>query len=598
MDDRLPGTDAPVHGDYQDFWREGLRKALAAHVQIPQTSPETKAAVRRQATLLIERGQRLVQQSRSATAIPLFESAVRLAPDNAEAHYGLGVACLDRNLLPEAQANFHRATMLRPDYAQAHFNLAIAFDLQGLAGPAIQSYGAALAYAPDTNEAHHKLAQARFRMGELLFDVDRLTEAAEVCRAVMATSPYTTMARLSEARLFTIEQDWGAAIAALHRVLAHEPTCGPAFEQLGAISATTGNFDEALAYFRQAVAVSPRYTLAWLGLVTTTKITGDDAELIDQIRALLRNETLSDPERVQLHFALGKAMDDLGDYAKAMQHFDMANRIRSLRLQFPRLRLAQLIERMITTFTAEFFAERVELAVADRRPILILGMPRSGTTLVEQIVSSHPRVAAGGELPFWGDRGAAWEVGEIDPLSADGSARIAADYSTLLDRISSSAARVTDKMTFNFLWVGMIHALFPNAAIIHCQRNPVDTCLSIYANHFKTPMPFAAERRNLVHYFREYLRLMAHWRTVLPADRFLEVDYEALVSKPEAVTQQMIAFCDLDWDDRCLSPELNARPVRTSSLWQVRQPIYRSGLERWRRYAPWLGELRELLTSE
>ena len=539
-----------------------------------------------------------MQQSRSAAAIPLFEKAVRLDPNNAEAHYGLGVACLDRNLLPQAQASFHQATMLRPNYTQAHFNLATTFDLQGLAGPAIQSYRTALAHTPNVPEAHHKLAQARFRLGELLFDEGRGTEAAEICRAVIAASPDTTMARLSEARLFMIEEDWGAASAALRRVIAHDPTCGPAFEQLGAISATTGNFDEALAYFRQAVAVSPRYTSSWLSLVFAKKVTGDDSALIDQIKALLRNETLTDPERVQLHFALGKAMDDLGDYGEAMRHFDMANRIRSPRLLFNRLHLARHIERMITTFTADFFAERHELAVADRRPILILGMPRSGTTLVEQIVSSHPEVAAGGELPFWGDRIAAWEAGEIDPLSADGAARITADYSAVLDSISSDAARVTDKMTFNFLWIGMIHALFPNAAIIHCQRNPVDTCLSIYANHFKTPIPFAAERRNLVHYYREYLLLMAHWRAVLPPDSFLEVDYEALVSNPEAVTRQMIAYCGLDWHDACLSPELNERAVRTSSLWQVRQPINRSGSERWRRYEPWLGELRELLPSE
>jgi tetratricopeptide (TPR) repeat protein len=602
MAGRSSETDETLQGDYTDWWRDGLREALAAHVQNSRASPESEAAARRQAarqaTLLIENGQRLVQQARSAAAIPLFEKAIRLDPDNAEAHYGLGVACLDCKFLPQAQASFHQATLLRPNYTQAHFNLAITFDLQGLAGPAIQNYRAALAHTPDEPKADDKLAQARSRLGELLFDEGRNTEAAEICRAVMATSPGTTMARLSEARLFMIKEDWSAASAALRHAIAHDPTCGPAFEQLGAISATTGHFDEALAYFRQAVAVSPRYTSAWLSLVFTKKVTGDDAVLIDQIKALLRNETLTDPERVQLYFALGKAMDDLGDYGEAMQHFDMANRIRSPRARFNRLHLARHIERMITTFTADFFAERHELAVAGRRPILILGMPRSGTTLVEQIVSNHPEVAAGGELPFWCDCLAAWEAGEIDPLSADGAARITADYSAVLGGVSSDAARVTDKMPFNFLWVGMIHALFPNAAIIHCRRNPVDTCLSIYTNHFKTPAPFVVERRDLVHYYREYLRLMTHWRAVLPADRFLEVDYEALVNNPEAVTRRMIAFCGLGWDDACLSPELNERAVSTSSLWQVRQPINRSGLERWRRYEPWLGELRELLPSE
>jgi tetratricopeptide (TPR) repeat protein len=603
--DRMSGSDATLQGDdagLQPFWREDLRQALAARARTPQASPESEAAARRQAARraarLIEDGQRLVQQSRSAAAIPVFERAVRLDPDNPEAHYGLGVACLAHGALPQAQAGFHQATILRPDYTQAHFNLATIFDLQGMAGAASESYRAALAHTPNVPEADDKLAQARDRLAELLFSEGHGTEAAEVYRAVMAASPDTTRARLSEARVFTIEEDWVAASAALRRVVAHDPSCGPAFEQLGAISAADGKIDEALGYFRQAVAVSPHHTTAWLSLVSARKITADDAGLIDRIKALLRSRTLTDPGRVQLQFALGKAMEDLGDYAEAMRHFDVANRIRSPRLQFDRAHLARHVERMITTFTADFLAGDDELAAGDHRPIFILGMPRSGTTLVEQIVSSHPEVAAGGELPFWVERGAAWDAGDIDPLSADGAARIAADYSAVLDGISSDAPRVTDKLTFNFLWVGMIHALFPNAAIIHCRRNPVDTCLSIYTNLFKTPMPFAAERRNLVDCYREYVRLMAHWRVVLPADRFLEVDHEALVSDPEPVTRQIIGFCGLAWDDACLRPELNQRAVRTSSLWQVRQPINRSGLERWRRYQPWLGELRELLAGE
>ena len=605
VDDWTPGSNATLQGNYSDvqpLWRRDLQQVLASHVRNSHASPGSEAGARgqavRQAALLIRNGQRLVLQSRPTAAIPMFEKAVQLDPNNAEAHYGLGVACLDRSLLPRAQASFQQATVLRPDYTQAYFNLAVTLDLQGFAGPAIQSYRAALAHPPDMPEAHHKLVQARFRLGELLFDEGRGKEAVEVCRAVIAASPGTTMAGLSEARLFLIEENWVAASAALRRVISHDPTCGPAFEQLGAVTAASGNFDEALGYFRQAVAVSPRHTLAWLSLVTVKKISGEDAALIDQINTLLRDETLTDPGRVQLHFALGKAMDDLGEYEKAMRHFDTANRMRSMRLLFNRLHLTRHIERMITTFTKDFLAERHDWAVADQRPILILGMPRSGTTLVEQILSSHPDVVAGGELPFWGECRTAWEAGEINPLSTDGAARIAADYRAVLNSISSCAACVTDKMTFNFLWAGMIHAIFPNATIIHCRRNPVDTCLSIYTHHFKTPMPFAAERRNLVHCYLDYLRLMTHWRAVLPANHFLEVDYEVLVDNPAAVARQMIAFCGLEWDDACLRPELNKRAVWTSSLWQVRQPINRSGLERWRRYEPWLGELRQLLPSD
>ncbi len=537
------------------------------------------------------RGRRLVEQDQAAAAIPLLEKAVQLDPDNATAHYNLGVAYLTCRSLPQAAASLQRATELRPDFVQAHFNLAIAFDSQGLAGPAIESYRATIVHAPDRAEAHN-------RLGELLVGQARIAEAAASFRAAADCCPGTTLARLNEARLHTIEGNLVAARQALHAVVALDPGCSKAMELLGVIATTAGEFDEAVAQFSQAIAVNPQQIISYLSLVNAKKITSEDAALLDRMRALLQDRTQSDPQRVLLHFGLGKAMDDLRDYAGAMRHFDAANRIRSPLLVFDRWQLTRQVERMIATFTAGSFAERRDLAVDDRRPIFILGMPRSGTTLVEQIVSSHPSVAAGDELTFWGERGTDWERGKIDPLSAAGASRAAADYIAVLDGISAEAPRITDKMPFNFLWLGLIHTLFPNAAIIHCRRNPVDVCLSIFTRNFQTPMVFAAERRNLVHYYRQYERMMDHWRAVLPAGRMLEVDHETLVGDPEAGTRRLVEFCGLEWDDACLRPELNERAVRTASSWQVRQPINKSGLERWRRYEPWLGELRELLPSQ
>lgn len=537
------------------------------------------------------RGARLILQNQPMVAIPLLQQAVQLEPGNAKAHYSLGLACLNCRLLPQAVASFRQATALQPNYVHAHFSLAIALDLLGLPGAAIESYRSATVHAPNLAEAHDRLA-------ELLVEQGRIAEAIESYRAAIAASPDTTLARLNEARLMLVEQNFAAAKEALRRTVALDPACSKAMEMLGAIAAGNGEFDEAVGYFSQAVAMNPQQIISYLSLANSKKVTKDDAELLDRMTGLLQDNTLSDPERVIIHFALGKAMDDLRDYAEAMRHFDAANRIRSPQMILDRRSLAQRIDRMITTFTPSFFIERRDLAVDDRRPVFILGMPRSGTTLVEQIVSSHPTVAGGGELPFWLERGAAWERGEIDPLSPDGASSLTAEFAAVLSAISPDAARVTDKMPFNYFRAGLIHTLFPNAAIIHCRRNPVDVCLSIYTRRFQTPMSFAAERRNLVHFYREYERLMAHWRAVLPADRFLEVDYEALVGDPEAGTRRLIAFCGLEWDDACLRPELNERVVRTASLWQVRQPINKAGLERWRRYEPWLGELKELLPSE
>jgi len=171
------------------------------------------------------------------------------------------------------------------------------------------------------------------------------------------------------------------------------------------------------------------------------------------------------------------------------------------------------------------------------------------------------------------------------------------NYLRLLRGIAPDALRVTDKMPFNFLWVGLVHALLPRARIVHCRRNPVDTCLSIYSTYFAEHWGFTSDRGDLAAYYRQYLRLTDHWRAVLPADRMIDVDYEEAIAAPEETARRLIAFCGLEWDPACLSPDRNVDAVRTASRWQARQPIYRTSVERWRNYEPWLGELRELLPT-
>jgi hypothetical protein len=196
---------------------------------------------------------------------------------------------------------------------------------------------------------------------------------------------------------------------------------------------------------------------------------------------------------------------------------------------------------------------------------------------------------------FWGDR----HLAGIDTFSAAVDPgmihNLADDYLAVLRAISPHAARVTDKMPFNFLLLGLIREVFPHATIVHCRRHPIDTCLSIFVTDLETGYEFAADRSDLVFIYRSYLRLMDHWRSVLPSAHFIEVDYEALVADPERSIPPLVAACGLDWNDACLTPHQNARRIATASLWQARQPIYRTSVKRWRRYEPWLGELRELL---
>jgi hypothetical protein len=266
-------------------------------------------------------------------------------------------------------------------------------------------------------------------------------------------------------------------------------------------------------------------------------------------------------------------------------------------VKFNRSAFARHCDQLAERFTSAFFAANRELGRDDETPLLIVGMLRSGSTLVEQILSSHPAIAAGGELPFWPRRPSSPGIANATFLTPEAAHDLSRDYLGLLRRIGPQAARVTDKAPFNFHRLGLIHLLLPRARIIHCRRHPVDTCLSMYFLQFSERIDFISDKGDLAFAYRQYARLMEHWRAVLPPDRFIDVDYENLVADREAVTRRLIAFTGLDWHDACLEPERNRRVVTTMSLWQARQPVYTTSIARWRRYEPWLGELRQLLPA-
>jgi hypothetical protein len=226
--------------------------------------------------------------------------------------------------------------------------------------------------------------------------------------------------------------------------------------------------------------------------------------------------------------------------------------------------------------------------------VLILGLPRSGTTLAEQILSCHPDVHAGSELLFWTERGAMWE--QLGTTGAEPSwlAEAAADYTAMLRALSPRAARVTDKMPLNVFWAGLVHLTLPRATIIHCRRSAIDTALSIHRTYFNQHVAFPTGGTALIAAIRAIERLTAHWRAVLPADRFLDLEYERLVGDPEPAIRRLVAACGLPWDNACLRPERRQRVVKTPSKWQVRQPISGAAVGSWRRYEPWLGPLAAL----
>ena len=556
-------------------------------------SQSSNPAASQQVPHLLAFAAKLLRAGRPAEAIAPLREAALLEPFNAIIQHDLGLAYLEIGRVSDAVAALQWAVASNPRYADACFRLGIALEKQGDIRGAIVAYDRATKLLPS-------LTEAWFRAGALVYELGHRDEAIGCFHRAAATGGKSKFGRLGKARALLAEDRNQDAEQVLRQALTLDKTNAMAHDLLGNLLSEFGRFDEARACFQRAIDIAPLLAGSYYDLVRCRPVTRNDDGLLQRMESALSTPGLEAVQRLRLHLAIGKAADDLGDYALAMQHFDAATAVRQGTASFDSAAFSIETDRLIARFTPEWIARAAELGSSDATPVLIIGMPRSGTTLVEQIISMHPEVGAGDELNFWNERGAAWHgsgaAGNETPVAAkEFLAKAAADYLGVLRSIAPTAARVTDKMPFNFLWAGLIHVAFPRAIVIHCQRAAIDTALSIHQTHFHMGLAFPTGGAELVAYFRCYQRLIHHWRKVLPADRFMEVDYEELTRAPETVIRRIIAGCGLAWDDACLRPESNPRAVKTPSKWQTRQSIYRTSVARWRRYEPWLGPLRALV---
>jgi tetratricopeptide (TPR) repeat protein len=493
---------------------------------------------------------------RWSEAAHLFEALARQEPNNPTSLFNLGrtyVRCLR---FKEAASVLQRAIELRPSHVETLINLITALVGDGRRPEALSAYRK-LSRIADTS------IQRRYYQAHALEIEGRAAEAEAVLRRTLAAVPAQVNSRVLLADLL------------LRR----------------------GAFEEAERHLGETLDALPS---GFLSFTKARRMTEADRPLIERMRARAEEPQLDGFSRIHIHFGLGKAYEDLGDYAEAMRQYDQGNRLKAMSsATFNRAAMTKEYDSIIERFTAEKLqgAERLARpsAPGEDLPVFIVGMPRSGTTLVEQILSSHPAVAAGGELPFWWSKVRGPDGLRLEALDAEAMAQAAAGYLALLRSIGPSSLRVTDKLLGNFVRLGLLMAALPRARIIHCRRHPVATCLSIYFEHLESRWDFAHDRGNLAFVYRQYERLMEHWRGALPAGRLAEVEYEKLVNDREAETRRLIAFCGLDWDDACLQPQRNERAVKTASIWQARQPVYTSSVERWRRFEPWLAGLCELL---
>ncbi len=537
---------------------------------------------------------------------------------------------LQSGRLPEAEQAAMRVLEIVPDQPDALNVLALIMHRLGQPATGIPLLEKALASHPDHPDTLRNLASLHAVTGNsrrALQLFQRYTELVPddaqgwtaLAGAHISLQDYAG-ARMAAERAVALDPDHGEALMnlAIVRRETHHPggweplmakavACNPDHPDIrfnyGLALVEAGRMLEAAEHLRAAIRLRPDFADAWRMLVDADP----PKEYNDEVRrmeALFSRPGLGDDERSTLGFALGKVWERLGDYDRAFEYYRQGNELHRKRLVYDIRDDERDLEEIVRTFTPELFATRAEDGCPDETPVFVVGMPRSGSTLIEQILSSHPEVEGVGESALFrnlvgltvGTEDGRMDIRGLAALEAARLRELGASYVREMRKLYPEARRIVDKALPNLWMIGAIHLALPKARIIHCRRDPMDNCFSIYANRFVGVLfKFGYDLRELGEHYRLYQRMMAHWRATLSPDRFLEVDYERLVEDPERVVRRMLAFCGLEWHEDCLHFYRSRRTVRTTSVAQVRRPIYRDSVARWRRFERHLGPLKEAL---
>jgi tetratricopeptide (TPR) repeat protein len=524
-------------------------------------------------------------EAQGKDALAALEKAALLLPDDAEAHSNLGAALRRSGRLAEAEARYRRALVLRPQAAQVWSNLGNVLRDQG-------QFKEALTACERSIELNPGLAKSHNGRGNALRDLGRLDDAAASYRCALALDPRYADAYCNLGLVLRAQGRWVEAQQMGRHALEASPECAAALRLLGELSSDRGQFTAAEEYFRRALTHETGCAEALAGLVRFRRMRPEDGEWLEHAQRVL-DRGLKSRQEMCLRYAMGKYFDDLEEPEPAFEHYRRANELaQRLGAGHDREQVTRGIDRIIEVFDAQWSRSLEAAGDGSDRPVFIVGMPRSGTTLAQQILAAHPLVFGAGELSYWNDVAsgyAAWTPGEGDALR-----RLARGYLGVLEGLSSDARRVVDKMPGNFLYLGLIQRALPNARIIHLRRNPLDTCLSIYFQDFGSLHSYAHDLEDLAHYYRQYLRLMAHWRRVLPEESIWEVSYEQLVQDAEGTSRLMVKHVGLEWDESCLQFHASSGPLSTFSKWQARQRINTGSVERWRKYQRFLAPILPL----
>jgi tetratricopeptide (TPR) repeat protein len=584
--------------------------------------------------------------------------ALKIAPNNTIALVNLGNALLDQTFTNEAEELYRKAIQLQPNYIDAHNNLSLVLMMQVRYDDAAAQARHALAFDPDNLTALGNLsvslremsqfqeaefaarkalslrpdsAEARIDLADILFLSDRLDEAEIIFNEAVEIAPNSPRLYMKLANVQERLNHFDDAIASLDKALKLSPDMPDIYHKRGMVYLMSNKIDESLEAFDKALEINPEFIQAiasksetlqtkgdmdaaretvqkglkidnsfpslYYTLSKVKKFTADDPDLKKMIEIAENAEGLGHAQATALHFALFKAYQDIKDYDAAFDQLMKGNDRKRSSVPYDRDAQNKSYDTVINTCNADFMKKFEGTGYDSDIPVFIIGMPRSGTTLTEQIISSHPDVFGAGELHYLLD-----VETKHGAINTENSAELGKSYVEMTQAIhpdAEKAKRITDKMPGNYMRVAQIIASLPNAKIIHCQRNPMDTMLSCYKQLFARGQYWSYNFEEMAEHYVQYERMMEHWRQVFP-NQFLEIKYEETVSDFENQARKLIDYVGLEWDDACLSPHKQERSILTASKGQVRQPIYKTSVEAWRRYekqmqplADYLEEFRE-----
>ncbi|GGA02287.1 tetratricopeptide repeat-containing sulfotransferase family protein [Dyella caseinilytica] len=612
-------------------------------------------------------GASLRSQGRLAEAIEAQRRAVALSPWDAAGHYVLGDSLMALQQPAAAAESFHCARTIKPEFVEAHFKLGNALAVQNRYSEAAEAYERVIALRPDFNEAHANLgftlmsaghyadAETHLRealraypnsapinnaMGVVQYGQSHMNEAADSFRRVVALMPTDAEAHanlgnaLREMGMHTeAEANYRRSIAlnsqfarghfdlggllytqerfveaeqSYRRALELKPDYVEACNNLGRSIRRQGRLEDAREYFEKAMAINPDSVEAYFNVASLRSFSPGQVEPERMEKLASKLPSLPENSRIRYWFALGKMREDLGRYDDAFAAYSQGNLLKHAQLSPNETSRITLVDNVRQVFNKPFFTSRPAPVLPGKSPIFIVGMPRSGTSLIEQILSTHPDIHGAGELSDLENLifAIATKAGlptERYPevaaaMSEDAFLRLGHVYTEQVWKLAPGATRISDKMMSNFMHIGMIRQMFPDAKIIHAMRDPMDSCFSCYATLFaKNNLDFAYELGSLGRYYVRYIQLMQHWQQVLPPGSILELRYENMVADTEGQARRLLDYLELPWDPRCLNFHENKRIVRTASAAQVRRPVYKSSVARWKHFETHLEPLLDIV---